>query len=405
MIRRTLDAIDKAAIDEIVANKVIESKTLEYKETLPGNSDADRKEFLADVSSFANASGGDIVYGVKAEVDDSGKKTGLPEALAPITNTSADEAKLKLEEVIRNGVAPRMRVQMKTLAGQDDGFVLVIRVPRSFSSPHVVTHGGSFRFYSRNSAGKYPLDVTELRSAFLATESQSDRIKRFREDRLARIVADETPVTLVTRDRLVLHIVPLLAVAGNARFVMPTAQAEANEFRPIGASGWNHRVNLDGALTWQPGARDRSTAFSYCQLFADGALEAVVADLLGHPSSQGTGENVSFLPSRGYEEDLIRGVRQYMGGLRGLGVVPPLVLFVSILGCRGAYLGVSSRLLALGDGYPIDHDALLLPDVTAEDFDVDVVRLLRPVFDAVWNACGYARSMNYDEEGNWMPRG
>jgi hypothetical protein len=54
---------------------------------------------------------------------------------------------------------------------------------------------------------------------------------------------------------------------------------------------------------------------------------------------------------------------------------------------------------------PIDRDALLLPDVIAEEFDVDVPKLLKPVFDGLWNACGYPRSLNYDDEGNWkLPR-
>ncbi len=57
MIERAWDAIDKASIDELIANKVQESKTLEYKQTLPGSSDAEKREFLFDVTSFANASG------------------------------------------------------------------------------------------------------------------------------------------------------------------------------------------------------------------------------------------------------------------------------------------------------------------------------------------------------------
>ena len=90
-----------------------ESRTLEYKQGLPGNSDADKKEFLADVSSCGNASGGDIIYGIKAAVDSEGKKTGAPQSVQPITGTTADSAKLRLEEIVRNGIKPRMRVQIR----------------------------------------------------------------------------------------------------------------------------------------------------------------------------------------------------------------------------------------------------------------------------------------------------
>jgi len=37
---------------------------LDYKRDVPGESDQDKKEFLADISSFANATGGDLIYGV-----------------------------------------------------------------------------------------------------------------------------------------------------------------------------------------------------------------------------------------------------------------------------------------------------------------------------------------------------
>ena len=404
MIERVLDAIDRSAIEELVVNKVPESKTLEYKQALPGFSDADKKEFLADITSFANASGGDIIYGIKAEVDESGKKTGLPESVLPIAEASADEVKLRLEEITRNGTDPRVKVHPAAVRGWGDegqSFVLVVRIPRSFSSPHVVKYGGSFRFYSRNSAGKYPLDVAELRSAFLATDYHADRIRRFREDRLARIVADETPMPLTTRDRLVLHMVPLSALSDGVRLDMPTQTMAANDFRPLAAQGWNHRLNFEGLLTSRPGDEPTGAVYAYCQLFLNGAVEAVQSDLLVHHNAEESNAKTSFLPSRAYEQDLIHGVQRYMSGLKALGVLPPIALFVSLLGCRGAYLGLSHRRFAIGNGYPIDRDALVLPDVSAEDFDVDIPGLLKPVFDAVWKTCGFPGSLDYDDEGNW----
>jgi len=69
---KRLDAIDEPDIDTLIANQDGEAKTIEYKEKLPNFSVAPPgrnevlKEFLADVSSFANAAGGDLLYGVKA---------------------------------------------------------------------------------------------------------------------------------------------------------------------------------------------------------------------------------------------------------------------------------------------------------------------------------------------------
>ena len=54
---------------------------------------------------------------------------------------------------------------MRSLEVQGNQIVLV-RIPRSWVSPHMVTHKGTSRFFARNSAGKYQLDVSELRTAF-----------------------------------------------------------------------------------------------------------------------------------------------------------------------------------------------------------------------------------------------
>jgi predicted HTH transcriptional regulator len=42
----------------------LEGKTLEYKRDQVGKTEADRKEFLYDASSFANALGGHLIFGM-----------------------------------------------------------------------------------------------------------------------------------------------------------------------------------------------------------------------------------------------------------------------------------------------------------------------------------------------------
>ena len=59
MLPYALDAIDEAALCALIENQVSERSNLEYKRDLPGRGDEDVKEFLADVTSLANAQGGD----------------------------------------------------------------------------------------------------------------------------------------------------------------------------------------------------------------------------------------------------------------------------------------------------------------------------------------------------------
>jgi predicted HTH transcriptional regulator len=56
-------------LDALMQAKVQENRFIEYKRDLPSNKEAVIK-FLADVSAFANASGGTILYGI---VEDRGE--------------------------------------------------------------------------------------------------------------------------------------------------------------------------------------------------------------------------------------------------------------------------------------------------------------------------------------------
>jgi hypothetical protein len=402
MIQKNFDNISKADIDELV-DTVQESKTIEYKMKQPGASDGDKKEFLADISAFANASGGDVIYGMKPAVDGAGETTGFAQAVQPLVGMTADQTKLRLEQLIRDGIEPRMRVQIKEITGwgnDGQGFVILIRIPQSFSSPHMVK--GSSRFYSRNSAGKYPLDVVEIRTAFLANDSQADRIRRFREDRLARIVADETPVALATPHRLVLHVIPIASFLNNQRLDLSNTNLFRKDFPPIYSSAGDHRYNLDGFLNWRGETPPVEGSDGYCQLFFNGAIEAVFADVVRGPNGLRVQGGVGFIASVIYEEAVVQAVDFYFNGLKHLGITPPVAFSLSLLGCKGSYMHAGAK--SSYQQHPIDRNAVIVPATICDDFDADVSVVLKPQFDAIWNACGYPRSLNYDNDGKWKPR-
>lgn len=159
LIDKPLNLIAEQDLLDLISNQVREDKRIEFKLTLPGNSDKEKKEFLADISSFANASGGDLIFGMKAQA-------GLPSNLVGLQLASLDAEILRLENILRDGLDPRIPnvgIQGVTLKSAS---ALVIRVPRSWIPPHRVKYGGTSRFYSRNSAGKYELDVSEMRPLF-----------------------------------------------------------------------------------------------------------------------------------------------------------------------------------------------------------------------------------------------
>ena len=57
--------LDETGLRKFLEKRVPEGHHLDYKETLSGNNDRAKREFLKDVTAFANANGGDILIGVE----------------------------------------------------------------------------------------------------------------------------------------------------------------------------------------------------------------------------------------------------------------------------------------------------------------------------------------------------
>src|SRR5262249_17227273 len=140
MIERQFDAIDKADIDALVENKKAERRTLEYKAALPLGTDEAKREFLSDISSFANSAGGDILYGITDDRDENDQATGRPREATGLAGVNETSEQLRLENVIRDGIDRRIAgIQIKPIPGFPNGPVILVRVPRSWLAPHMVT--------------------------------------------------------------------------------------------------------------------------------------------------------------------------------------------------------------------------------------------------------------------------
>lgn len=392
MINKRFELIDKSDIDSLIVNQVPESRTIDYKEELPGNTDNDKKEFLADVSSFANASGGDLLYGIQEQRDSKGQPTGLPEIANGLDGINSDTEIRRLENIIRDGIAPRIsNVQLAAIEGFSKGTLIVIRIPKSWTSPHMVTFKNHSRFYSRNSAGKYPLDVTEIRSAFALSESLPEKIRNFRDERIAKIVAGEAPVLLGSGLKMVLHLLPITSFTPGTQINL-TSIRQHPRLVPMGVMSWDYRYNFDGFLNSSI-PRSSSTSVAYLQVFRNGAIESVFV------FSKRDSEKL--IPSIAYEEYLIKALQNYLIAEKEFEFNPPIFVMLSLIDVKGYEMGVGGGF----DFYrssPIDRDALLLPEAIVEDYNSRASDILRPALDTVWQSAGRERSLNYDENGNWV---
>jgi len=408
-LNKPITSIEESDLQALVAAQLPELKTIEYKQALPGGTDADKKEFLADVSSFSNTIGGDVLFGIEAQA-------GVPTQLTGIQIDDVDAQKLRLEHLLRDGIAPRLPwvdIHTVALAAKPGYYVLLLRIQKSWLSPHRVIFKDHGHFYARNSAGKYRLDVTELRTAFELSGTTAERIRDFRAERLSKIGAgEEIPVLLDEQaPKLVLHIVPLTAFSASAALDLRTLFDALNGplLQPLIV--WDvelnaeMRFNIDGIVRSNRRISPPSP-IAYTQLFRNGNIETVDLSILGinawNISQFGSNvEGKSFHGER-YERKLLEAVKRYSEVLKLLDIGPPAFVLVSFLDVKGYRLTHSSferRFSPFTD--EIDRMNLVIPAIMLDSFDGDLAVAMKPIFDTVWNAAGHASSPNYDASGRF----
>lgn len=392
MIRQSnLLSVTQTDLEAILG--VHEGPHLDFKRDLPAAWDNSTKhEFLADVTAFANASGGDVVFGI-AENDD-----GVATSICPQTpDGGIDGVVLRMQSILTDQAEPRMPgVQVHAVpvtVGAVTGHVVIIRVPQSWASPHRVKTNN--HVFVRDGRRKRSLDMPELRALFLRTESQAQRIRDFISDRLAKVLVGETPTRLNPGPQLVVHVIPTQAALGLLQ-VDPRPYVSGAKRLPVLSRGLVSGVslNLDGAYGTVPSSHSRSGNFGYSQLFRQGYFEGVwVLEARGEPDHP-------ILPSIAYEEIVIKFVGQVRSELERLEVQTDVAVFLSLLQADRVVFAAP----AWGSGYTparFDRKTIQIPEALVPA-EMSVGRGLRPAFDLMCQAVGLFGSANYDESGEWV---
>jgi hypothetical protein len=223
----------------------------------------------------------------------------------------------------------------------------------------------------------------------------ADRLREFRTERLSVIKEGQVPGELMKGARLVLHIVPAKAFDEEAQLDFTSFKLETDSLQPMYSFGSQSiRHNFDGMLRV---AKRDNQIYSYAQLFWNGVIESVNTSMLETEDEKPT------IPCPLCEQEVMGAVKNSLNLLKELGVEAPLFIMLSLLSVKGYTMAVSG-VFRHGSITSVDRDDLLVPAVKVESYDVDIYQAMRPAFNRVWNAAGWARSRSYDENGNWNVR-
>src|ERR1700731_309910 len=179
--------ITKEVLEALIKSGIAEGDTLDYKRAINLEKSQAKLELCSDVASFANGFGGEIVFGM----DEDGN--GKAKELVALAGLAKDSTERQLRQIFNAHVDPPIPgLRFEEVELSPGAFVVVLRIPRSWSRPHCVL-GNPPVFPIRDGSHKRNLKVRELREAFGLSESISGRMRQFRSERIAALVAGDGP--------------------------------------------------------------------------------------------------------------------------------------------------------------------------------------------------------------------
>ncbi|MEO5716258.1 MAG: ATP-binding protein [Luteolibacter sp.] len=371
---------------QLVDSAVPEGPCLDFKEKF-----ITPEKLRERICAFANASGGEFVFGI-AELK------GVAGAITPITlDTAPDRKEINIREIIRTGIYPQVSgVQIEIIPIETEnavGHIVVIRIPKSGSGPHMVTE--KKLIYTRESTQSRPMEYHELRKAFLGTEEQAQRLRQFRKERCESIFNRDTPVQMEFKRSIITHVMPMDALAGGRRFSATTLKEAMKLASPPLSrdTGYNTRVDADGVFqTYTKGTKPYH-GMTYVHVSHSGIVETANCQTMARSLERGK------IPHSFVDQDIGSAVQQSAGILDRLGIEPPYIVFLSLLDMENAYSDVldepdpcrSSSLFA--HEFALDH----IPETSEA-----AAQSIRPALDNLANGFGLVVSPSFAEDGSWQ---
>ena len=155
-----------------------------------------------------------------------------------------------------------------------------------------------------------------------------------------------------------------------------------------------HFMNVDG-LVLVAGDDDRTAGKAYVQVFRSGAVETADTKIM-LPAQDGS----HVIRRKTLEQNLSEFVYSIGNFYKSVGIEPPIVVTVTMLGVKG-FTGVSS---GRDSTPPIPKSTIRFPPVEISQFAdnfSDAGNGLRPIFDVLAQSVGLRGSESFDSDGKW----
>jgi hypothetical protein len=359
-----------------------ENQQLEFKEA---KNSFDNEKLYKYCVAIANEGGGKLLLGV---ADKSPRS---------VVGSNSYRDTVKTAERIFEAVKFRVDVEEVKHPG---GRVLVFHIP---ARPTGTAYNLDGAYLMRSGSQLVAMSEDRLRSIFAEGSDkhhpqQSTMLKQaqsWRDKRLQMIVENDAPIKLASKSAIVLHLVPRNSLS-NSTQIPPDRFQQPLRLPLLDVVLMSHQFNTDGFLLLESNPEHQESSDAYVQLFRTGIIEAVSCWIIYR---DGGGDKID---GPYVERGVVQSVQQNLKCLKSIDIQLPIVLFLSVVGAKGATLE-SFRTMLRFSPRPYNSNMVVGPAIYIEDFDIDVPAALRPAFDILWNASGYPGSLSYDKNDVWRP--
>lgn len=371
-------------IEVLLLSRAREGKSIDYKKQLPRRNE-DVQKLLADVSAFANAEGGAIVFGV--EEDD-----GEPTNCCGVGEVDFDREKLRLGAIIADNLDPALRGhQFDPITMPSGAGVLVLRIPQSPAAPHRIAKGTP-KFYLRGDGLNIPMSSYDLRSAFLASSSLEEKARAFVEGRCELLSQRKLPFRLNSTGHALLHIIPIASLMRSvSRSIADLQTAVGTLWPPQSESGCCQGFCLEGLLSTS--FDGQGGVYSHVLTFRSGILEA------SYPC-RGTGAEQKQVRESWYLKNFNHRLPAYEEAIRKLGCNPPYLISLSLVDCQGTTPWVSTAFRGEGSPIALMERIQTFPILEWAADVIDWTFVLRHFSDLYANLSGSFKSLYFSEDGS-----
>jgi hypothetical protein len=267
-------------IEKAIKLGVAESETLDLKR----ESYTDSKEWLKDVTAFANTTGGRILIGI--DEDKHGKATAAP---GFVPAGGMDQEIQRLNNWLRDLSEPDVSAAVRITAEEDDTgkHFLVVDVEESSQAPHRVTIKSEKvgrQVYVRKARDNVPASMAEIKDIVVGVNRTPRLISEFVEERRLKLPRSN-PLTTNLDRYLAFHAAPRRGFGSRALADWVLAHEDVLLGNREDLDWSRTRPNLLGAVSGSS-SRAASDDRNYHQVFNNGAVELVYTRLLFQPGER-----------------------------------------------------------------------------------------------------------------------